>query len=104
LGNQKANALNSCELVRLRTLVHHLGRQDTSADDPTSESSDFETPLIWIDTLCCPVGPPKFKNLALEKIRHVLVLDASLEYYNAEELGPVEKLARIFTSGWLRRL
>jgi hypothetical protein len=111
LGNQKANALNSCELIRLRTLVNRLGRQDTSADDPTSESSDFETPLIWIDTLCCPVGPPKFKNLALEKIRHVyelashvLVLDASLEYYNAAELGLVEKLARIFTSGWLRRL
>jgi len=51
------------------------------------------------------------KNTALQKIRdvyqsarHVLVLDASLEAYKVEEMTIVEKLARIYTSSWLRRL
>lgn len=49
--------------------------------------------------------------MALEKIRsvyqyarHVIVFDASIEAYKAQELDIIEQLARIFTSGWLRRL
>lgn len=111
MGNQHANALNSCELIRLRTLVEALGRQEDSLNDPLSKSPDGETPLIWIDTLCCPVGSSEAKKMALKKIRHVyqyarhvLVLDASLETYKAREMELVEQMARIFTSGWLRRL
>lgn len=111
MGNQHANALNSCELIRLRILVEELKRQDASVNDPFAKGPDQETPLIWIDTLCCPVGSTEAKKMALEKIRHVyqfarhvLVLDASLEAYKAQEMELIEQMARIFTSGWLRRL
>lgn len=67
--------------------------------------------LVWIDTLCCPVRPPKAKKLSLSKMQEVyqratsvLVLDASLSIYDSRSMDVVEKLARIFTSGWLRRL
>jgi hypothetical protein len=111
LGNQHANALNSCELIRLRTLVTALARQEASMNNPSLKSHDEETPFIWIDTLCCPVGPTEAKNKALEKIRHVykfarhvLVLDAGLEAFKAHEMDLIEQMARVFTSGWLRRL
>jgi hypothetical protein len=74
-------------------------------------SSNLGPGLIWLDTLCCPVGPPDAKQLALEKLpnpyihaSHVLVLDNSLTSVSSKPLHPIEKTARILTSGWMRRL
>lgn len=76
-----------------------------------SAASTQDIPLIWIDTLCCPVGPPPLKQLSLEKMPQVyrdatsvLVLDAGLQAYESQSMDPVEKLARVMTAGWLRRL
>ena len=67
--------------------------------------------LIWLDTLCCPVTPVEARQIALARMKqtyqqanHVLVLDASLQNYNCQSLNAVEACARIFTSGWMRRL
>jgi hypothetical protein len=103
LGNQTANSLSRCQLIHLRNLVQSIGDQGETGDD--------SNPLIWIDTLCCPVGSTEAKRKAIEKIRnvyqhahHVLVLDASIQAYECQDMGVVEQLARIFTSGWFRRL
>jgi hypothetical protein len=111
LGNQEANALNSCELIRLRTPTQTLMIRDDREQKHISNGASKNHTLIWIDTLCCPVSPSIAKNIALQKIRdvyqsaqRVLILEASLEAYKAEEMKIVEKLGRIYASGWLRRL
>jgi hypothetical protein len=68
-------------------------------------------PLICLDTLCCPAKDGPGKQMAIKKIRlvyqnamHVLVLDAGLMSYRAMPLEVTEKIVRIFTSSWVRRL
>jgi hypothetical protein len=102
LGNPRANSLHRCKLIRLRELVSTVGNPSTSTS---------ETPLIWLDTLCCPAKDGEGKQKAIEKIRlvyqrarHVLVLDAGLLSYSSATQSLPEKIARIFTSGWVRRL
>ncbi|KAL9576633.1 MAG: hypothetical protein Q9212_006939 [Teloschistes hypoglaucus] len=104
LGNPYANSLPKCQLKRL----HELTRQFL----PCSERGENSRGLpIWIDTLCCPVGPPAAKSLAIHSMKvpyteapHVLVLDSSLEHIESSELHLTEIGIRIFTSGWMRRL
>ena len=102
LGNPHANSLHRCKLARLRKLVSTLARHD---------ETNTELPLIWLDTLCCPAKDGQGKQKAIEKIRlvyqrakHVLVLDSGLMGYESKTQGIHEKVVRIFTSGWVRRL
>ena len=100
LGNPHANSLQRCKLARLRDLVGAI-------DIPAAK----ESTLIWLDTLCCPAKDGIGKQKAIEKIRlvyqrakHVLVLDSGLMAYESKTQGIHEKVARIFTSSWVRRL
>ncbi|KAK5730091.1 hypothetical protein LTR15_000025 [Elasticomyces elasticus] len=115
LGNANANSLNACKLRKLRQMVQALPPLVTPADaaktaDMAAVSLAEDCPLIWLDTLCCPVDPDD-KKLALtrmrqvyEKASRVLVLDASIQSYSTTSMEPLEILSRIFTSRWLRRV
>ena len=99
LGNTVANALPSCQVLRLRRLA--LGVSVNFRDD---------VPAIWIDTLLVPVEKGKEKRMALSQLYNyyqradnVLVLDSDL--LNASrECSEEEILTRIFFSTWMRRL
>ena len=106
LGNPNANSLHRCKLLHLRELVTGV-----TESDPEKTWKASETPLIWLDTLCCPAQDGEGKQTAIEKIRlvyrqakHVLVLDAGLMSYSAFTQEVPEFLARVFTSSWMRRL
>lgn len=78
--------------------------------DSQSAQEEADCPLIWLDTLCCPVDAED-KNVALAKMRQVyeqassvLVLDASLQSYSTASMDTLEVLSRIFTCRWLRRV
>lgn len=110
MGNYEANSLTQCQLLRLRTLAQEIVRQESRKSN-LLPNEDESSPLIWIDTLCCPVRPPEAKTLALQKMREVyqrahrvLVLDASLQVLALQSMKTIEKLARVFTSGWMTRL
>ena len=97
LGNPSANSLPHCQLARLGNML-----------DPFSETG--KRPLVWLDTLCCPVNP-EAKTLALLQMRRTyaeasktLILDSSMYNYNGQSLSTAELQARILTSGWMRRL
>jgi len=105
LGNSEINTLPRCQLIQMRNLVGNLYKQ----------TSQGRVPLIWVDTICCPVGPPhgklKDKIMALTKIKsvyenaeHVLVLDRGLQSYNLKDMGIVEAVLRVLTCCWNRRL
>ena len=104
LGNAKANALPRCQLRQLRNFTQSLGAK-LSSDEPQIEL------LFWCDTMCCPATPGESKNRVLTKMKNiyeestcVLVLDASIRLFDSEAMGPEEICARIFSSGWMRRL
>ncbi len=97
LGNSEANSLPHCQLARLGRML-----------DPFAE--DGKRPLVWLDTLCCPVEP-EGKALALlqmkrtyAKANKTLILDSTLYNYNGQNLNAAELHARYLTSGWMRRL
>ena len=86
-------------------------RNLVSAITATDTRFNGDTPLIWLDTLCCPAKDGAGKQKAIEKIRlvykqaaHVLVLDSGLMAYEVEHQDISEQLFRIFTSSWMRRL
>ncbi|MCJ1426053.1 hypothetical protein MMC29_003955 [Sticta canariensis] len=104
LGNPHANTLPRCQLLHISKLASTIVRSVKS-------SMLNNQLLIWLDTLCCPVKPVEARQIALARMKqtyqqanHVLVLDASLQIYNCQSLNAVEACARIFTSGWMRRL
>ncbi|KAK6433211.1 hypothetical protein LTR95_010612 [Oleoguttula sp. CCFEE 5521] len=116
LGNKNANSLNNCKLRDLCHLVQKLPSPGSGTTRVvatgrflSSESRD-SCPLIWLDTLCCPVSSAH-KKLALRRMQQVyanassvLVLDASLRSCTSDSMGPLQILARIFTSRWLGRV
>ncbi|KAJ4377263.1 hypothetical protein N0V83_000087 [Neocucurbitaria cava] len=78
----------------------------TNANITTAKSMAF-----WVDTICCPVGPPNLKTLAIAKMKetyedaqHVLVMESYLESVNASDLSDLEILVRILHTGWMTRL
>lgn len=82
-----------------------------ASEDIPSEVRQKQCPLLWLDTLCCPVAPKEAKKLALMKIHQVyeqasivLVLDSSLRSYSTASMDTLEVLARVFTSRWLKRV
>ncbi|MCJ1365350.1 hypothetical protein MMC16_004471 [Acarospora aff. strigata] len=113
LGNPSANAVPRCQvshLFRMATVLRASSLVLNVAEPGVSNAHD-EPVLIWLDTLCCPVSPPAAKSSALALMRQtygdaedVLVLDASLEYFNSTDISVAEALMRIFTSGWMARL
>lgn len=97
LGNPEANSLPHCQLARLGKML-----------DPFAEAG--KRPLVWLDTLCCPVDP-QVKSLALLQMRRTyaeanktLILDSALYNYDSKTLNAAELNARILTCGWMRRL
>ena len=103
LGNPKANALPSCQILQLKRLTAQLVRSSTRR---------VAQPAFWIDTLCIPVDPAKkeFRKLAITKLattfshaRHVLVLDADLQR-SSKWCSRTELATRILCSGWMKRL
>ena len=97
LGNAEANSLPHCQLARLGRML-----------DPFAEGG--RRPLVWLDTLCCPVDS-EAKNLALLQMRRTyanahktLILDSTLYNCDSQGLNAAELQARILTCGWMRRL
>ena len=97
LGSSSANSLPQCQLARLGRML-----------DPFAEAD--ARPLVWLDTLCCPVNP-EAKRLALLQMRRTyaeanktLILDSSLYNFDSQNLSVAEIHARFLTSGWMRRL
>ncbi|KAL9029666.1 MAG: hypothetical protein Q9196_002120 [Gyalolechia fulgens] len=110
LGNPNANALPRCQMQRLTNMVQSLSGQ-----------SDI---LFWLDTICVPpdtalanMNPSISKkqrqaqDQAIVKMRqtyvessHVLVLDTWVMLNAVSAMSDVEKLMRIFCSGWNTRL
>ncbi|KIH91208.1 hypothetical protein SPBR_01294 [Sporothrix brasiliensis 5110] len=111
MGNPTANALPACQIAKVATLVSQLQTATSSANEAVPDNASGPTYRVWIDTLLCPIQPGG-KKLALQRIpdvyrnaTHVLVLDASLMQYSADDLLPEEILLRIFSSSaWMRRL
>ena len=113
LGNPFACSIPRCQLSHVWKLAQNTLKSIPVLERVMLEESmgNNETLYIWLDTLCCPVSPPEAKSLALtqmrrtyEDARSVLVLDASLQCFESNEIDVTEALARIFTSGWMSRL
>ena len=103
LGNPKANALPSCQILRLKQL---------SAELVWSSTGRATQIAFWIDTLCIPVDPANrdFRKIAITKLantlRHasqVLVLDADLQR-SSRRCSKLELATRILCSSWMKRL
>lgn len=101
LSNPTRNSLYTCQIKRLCGVV----------GDSLTKETPLTSPILWIDTLCCPLHPPDARRTAIKLIEKtyrqaeaVLVLDAELTSYKTTELHPVEVAARVFTSAWVRRL
>jgi hypothetical protein len=82
-----------------------------ASEDIPSAVRQNQCPLLWLDTLCCPVAPKEAKKLSLVKMHQVyeqasivLVLDSSLRSYSTASMDTLEVLARVFTSRWLKRV
>lgn len=94
LGNTKANAVATCQLLHIKSLL------DGFAD----------TKIIWMDTLCVPLDPRYRKEAIIrmtqtyEDASQVLVLDGELRRVPHLNKPNYEAFARIFVSGWMRRV
>ncbi|RDW85313.1 hypothetical protein BP6252_02903 [Coleophoma cylindrospora] len=111
MGNPTSNSLYRCQLARLRNWVKAIpGIAPEHKSDGADNNEDYSV-LVWLDTLCCPIGPPEAKAISLQKIKNVykgaagvLVLDSSLRPYPVGAMSAFEAMARIFNSSWMRRL
>jgi hypothetical protein len=130
LGNTGRNALPQCQLRHIHRLLTALGTPCSigKAEAPFQRwlrhtyqlltglcfqrfTDEPQSRLyLWLDTLCCPVDA-KYKSIALARIPRVyreatgvLVLDTSLIEMDGTGLDPIERLFRVFTSGWIFRL
>ncbi|KIA75696.1 hypothetical protein HK57_00512 [Aspergillus ustus] len=107
-GNPKANELPLCQIERIQRLVEGVrweGRKPIPSNPNESDGIGF-----WMDTLCLPATDKRRKGLAIESMRHVyshakavLVLDEWIEKIPSDT-SPLELIARIYTSNWLKRL
>ncbi|CAK7212754.1 hypothetical protein SCUCBS95973_001570 [Sporothrix curviconia] len=111
MGNPTENSLPSCQIAKVARLVSVLETATQKDFDMNSNNNDSKAYRLWIDPLLCPIEA-EGKNISLQRIAdvyrnaaHVLVLDASLMHYAADQLAPEEVLLRIFSSSaWMRRL
>jgi hypothetical protein len=84
--------------------------ENKSADDPCA-GLPIPTPLLWIDTLCCPAIDGPGKQKAIEKLplvyrmsRRVLILDSSIFSLDSKDMHVGEIALRMYTSPWMGRL
>ena len=96
LGNPRANSLPKCQLRCLSQWCKEL---------------DVQPQPIWIDTLCCPIGPGEAREAAIELMRktyasasRVLVLDAWLKQHSTSTASVMETTMKYALCGWTRRL
>ncbi|KAF8860172.1 hypothetical protein BDZ45DRAFT_724718 [Acephala macrosclerotiorum] len=76
----------------------------------SSPSTKTSQPLLlWIDTICCPTGPPWAKTPSIQRLRqtyedttYVLVIDSYLTSIPATKPLNLEKLFRILLLVWTR--
>lgn len=102
LGNPDANTLPLCQLRHIQSILHGIKRTGIPDSDET---------LLWLDTLCCPVGSPEHRNICLLRMTQiyrnacvVLILDAALMAYSHKQLDKIEIAFRLLYSTWMRRL
>jgi hypothetical protein len=68
LGNHGGNSLHRCKLLHLRELVTAVANEANFDQD----SENKMTPLIWLDTLCCPAVDGEAKRKGIEKLlKHI---------------------------------
>ncbi|RFU30656.1 hypothetical protein B7463_g5707, partial [Scytalidium lignicola] len=99
LGNPSLNALPSCQLKRISSMVNSL-------------HPDMNNPIpFWIDTICCPVEPDYARAAAImlmektyKEADKVLVLDSYLQSRAVAAIPDMEILLMIHCSRWNRRL
>jgi hypothetical protein len=130
LGNPSANAMPQCQIQQLwehvrRTRAKHYKFRGSPTLGPTRWPFYPFQELIWIDTLCIPVGPAYDAEIAQAKsraINHmaptyaeaavVFVLDAELQRINVyhgahdlaeDEIGATELSALLLCSTWMGR-
>jgi hypothetical protein len=98
LGNLNANALPTCQLLHLSSLVSDLYPDDSV--------------LFWLDTICVPHRHDEMgrRRVAIGRMRQsyqnaniVLVLDSEVKG-SSSDCTSEELLMRITCSGWMRRL
>ncbi|KAL9603999.1 MAG: hypothetical protein Q9219_000761 [cf. Caloplaca sp. 3 TL-2023] len=129
LGNVKTNAMRTCQLQYLHSLILRLrknGDDDLDRRHGSRKIDDaiddfrvhFGFPrkrmplLLWIDTLCVPVGS-EYKAAYTETLRRmaqiyvtaqcVLVLDPELQNIKHCTLQREQKYAHILSSSWMSR-
>ncbi len=102
LGNPFDNALHRCKLLQVQEFITTIY---------TSPSGTGPGPVLWIDTLCCPAQEGLGKQLGIQTLplvyrssTHTLVLDSTLMSYPSHPQDTPEKLIRIFSSPWMRRV
>jgi len=128
MGNPRANALPSCQLVELARLLAALPPYDADDKAPTTsfqawlDHVSLQSPAapnpershhpqyFWVDTLCVPVSLSNIRKQAIISMRsiysnasRVLILDAELRS-STSATSLEEKLSRIASSAWVRRL
>ena len=102
LGNPRANSLPRCQLAYIADAVRRL--EATVAEAPGKL-------MVWLDTLCCPVGSAPHRDLCLLRMRqiyrdaaHVLIIEVFLARFSSTTVDCVEICARLMFSLWMRRL
>ena len=130
LGNPSANAMPQCQIQRLWGLVRSIRATESTFGilgnwGPTRSPFWPFQELIWIDTLCIPVGPAhdaEIQQVKSRAINHmapiyaeaaaVFVLDAELQrisvYHGThdlaeDEIGVTEASALLLCSNWMGR-
>ncbi|KAI4189235.1 MAG: hypothetical protein L6R41_001615 [Letrouitia leprolyta] len=129
LGNARANSMRSCQLRYLYSLLLRLrqngdddldrrqgARKIQDAVDDVRANCGFGRKrmpfLLWIDTLCIPVGSPHV--IAYTKTLYrmaqiyitaqcVLVLDPELQHVNHRTMQKEQVFAHILCSAWMSR-
>jgi len=132
LGNATENKLPRCQLQRLDSLAEKLEKtapnqsnlaclaerlENASTNDKDLDVQPHDQRLLlWIDTMCCPAEEGEGKQLGLAAMRNiyldaafVLVIDSevdevSVSHPESGELDEEEIMARVYHSGWMRRL
>ena len=130
LGNPSANAMPQCQIQRLWGLVRSIRATESTFGilgnwGPTRSPFWPFQELIWIDTLCIPVGPAhdaEIQQVKSQAINHmapiyaeaaaVFVLDAELQQISVyhgthdlaeDEIGVTEAFALLLCSNWMGR-
>ena len=130
LGNVNANCMRSCQLYRVQQMLNKIRENGDDDLDRNLGIRKFEAAslflrmlcglklppeqpiLLWMDTLCVPVGPEwsKAYRMAIAQMAQiyveaqcVLVLDPELEKLNHKDLPDHQVFATVLCSSWNAR-